>query len=84
MLELYLAKRPLAGNVDLDQLADALAGYSGADMAEVCQRAAVRVFMEGIREGTDREISADDILSAMAAVQPSVTGNELERYERWG
>lgn len=83
ILDQYLAKRPLAGNVDLDQLADALAGYSGADIAEVCQRAAVRVFMEGIREGTDRQILADDIFSAMTAVQPSVTEKELERYERW-
>ena len=39
MLGLYLARRPLAADVDLDRLAQSLAGYSGADIAEICERA---------------------------------------------
>jgi transitional endoplasmic reticulum ATPase len=83
MLELHLSKRPLDRHVDLDQLAESLAGYSGADIAEICQRAAVRVFMEGIRDGTERDIAAEDVHSALVAGRPSVSAKELVRYEHW-
>src|SRR5206468_9728465 len=44
MLEIYLSKRPVAGDVDLDGLAKRLDGYSGADIKYICDRAAVIPF----------------------------------------
>ena len=84
MLDLYLADRPLAPDVDLDRLAESLAGHSGADVAEICERCAANVFMESIREGADRDISNADVQSVLATAQPSVSAKELSRYERWG
>ncbi len=83
MLQIYLSKRPLSINLDLNQLAELLAGYSGADIAEVCQRAAVRVFMEEIREGTNREITTEDVRNAMSSTGPSVAAKEIERFKNW-
>ena len=40
MLEVYLAKRPLADEVDMEALARRLDGYSGADIKYLCDRAA--------------------------------------------
>src|SRR4029078_2784939 len=41
MLDIYLAKRPVADDVDLDAIAKRLSGYSGADIKYICDRAAV-------------------------------------------
>lgn len=83
MLDLYLARRPLAADVDLDRLAESLDGYTGADIAELCHRAAATVFMDSIRTDTDRPIAAADITSALSTIKPSVSAKELQRYDNW-
>jgi transitional endoplasmic reticulum ATPase len=83
MLDLYLANRPLAADVDLERLAESLAGYSGADVAELCERCAARVFIESIRDGNEREITENDVRSALAGTQPSVSPKEVEKYRKW-
>ena len=40
MLDIYLGKRPVGDDVDLDALAARLDGYSGADIKYLCDRAA--------------------------------------------
>src|SRR4051812_46893397 len=40
LLELYLSKRPLAVEINLDALAQRLDGYSGADIKYICDRSA--------------------------------------------
>src|SRR5947208_2148952 len=44
MLEIYLGKRPVDGDVDLDALAQHLDGYSGAVIKYLCDRAATVPF----------------------------------------
>lgn len=83
MLDLYLAPRPLAADVDLDQLAQSLDAYSGADIAELCHRAAATVFMDSIRTDIERPITAADIETVSSTMKPSVSGKELKRYEDW-
>ena len=83
MLDLYLADRPLAPDVDLDRLAESLTGYSGADIAELCERSAAQVFIQSIRTGTDREITTADMQSVVSAIGPSVSPKELAKYEKW-
>jgi transitional endoplasmic reticulum ATPase len=53
MLDIYLANRPLAANIDLDALAKQLDGYSGADIKYVCDRAATIPFLESIARGEE-------------------------------
>lgn len=83
MLELYLAGRPLAADLDLDRLAESLAGYSGADIAELCDRASAKVFLHSIRDGEDRPVIMEDLRIAAASLPPSVTSLELEKYRLW-
>lgn len=83
MLDLYLAHRPLEADMDLDRLAQALEGYSGADIASICERAAAQVFLEAIREGADRPIQWEDIHQVLSTTRPSVPPEELHRYQRW-
>ena len=83
LLDIHLANRPLAAGVDLDRLVQSLDGYSGADIAEVCQRAADRVFIESIRQGTDRPISIEDIETVLSTLRPSVGPKVVEKYLAW-
>ena len=84
IIEMHLADRPLAPDVNLDRIAEHLADFTGADIADICERAATRVFMDSIREGINRDITDTDIQAVLRAAAPSVSAKEVERYERWG
>ena len=47
------------------------------------QKLANLLFMESIRQGTQRDISWQDIQAVLSGMQPSVSGTELEKYARW-
>lgn len=81
ILELNLKERPLAAEVELPALAEQLAGYSGADVVHVCERACEIPFLEAVTGGARRDITAADFAAAMAEVRPSVNAKELRKYE---
>lgn len=72
----HLAHRPVEG-IDLAALAGATDGYSGADIAYVCESATEHALMDGVRSGTARMIGMADLRAALADVTPS-TGAWLE------
>merc|ERR1719473_240513 len=55
ILKSVLRKSPISGEVDLTYLARTLHGFSGADLTEICQRAAKLA----IRESIEKEIEAE-------------------------
>jgi transitional endoplasmic reticulum ATPase len=83
ILELNLKDRPLAPDVDLPALAERLAGYSGADIVHVCQRACERPFLEAVTVGVRREVGVGDFEAVMGEVKASVGEKELKKYEIW-
>ena len=83
ILELNLAGRPLSPDVSLDELAERMAGYSGADIVNICRKASNIPFLEVIRVGIERDIEPRDFEQVMATVRPSVEPKELHRYERF-
>jgi transitional endoplasmic reticulum ATPase len=84
MLEMYLKHRPLADDLDLEQLGIRLEGYSGADIKHLCDRAAVIPFLRAVGGSTDAEITVDILNDALAEVRPSVTAEMAARFDRWG
>src|SRR3954452_10252382 len=66
MLDIYLSKRPLADDIDLDALAKRLEGYSGADIKYVCDPAAVIPFLQSVSTGEAGEITATVLADAVA------------------
>jgi len=50
-----LRKSPVADDVDMEQLADATEGFSGADITEICQRAAKNAIRDSITAGIERQ-----------------------------
>ena len=71
ILRHHLRDRPVA-NVDLRKLARATEGYSGADLAHVCETAAERALMDSAQSGTVRFIDMTDLEAALAEVRSSI------------
>ena len=83
MLELYLGKRPLAGDVDLAAFAVRLNGYSGADIKHICDRAALVPFLQAAKNGGAAEITAAVLNDAVADSPPSVSAEAVKRFDAW-
>ncbi len=84
MLDIYLSKRPLAANIDLDLLAVRLEGHSGADIKYFCDRSATVPFLRSVASGVDDgEITSDILAEVLNETQPSVTREMLVRFEEW-
>lgn len=83
ILELNLKDRPLAPDVSLDELAERLEGYSGADIVNVCRKACAIPFLEAIREGIERDVEMRDFEQVLETVRPSVDPKEVRKFERF-
>jgi transitional endoplasmic reticulum ATPase len=64
ILQVYLAKMKTRGNLRIDDLAEASAGYSGAELAALCREAG----LQAIRRGLARGLAAHHVV---------VTGRDL-------
>jgi SpoVK/Ycf46/Vps4 family AAA+-type ATPase len=76
ILRLHLRDRPVAG-VDPRKIAKVTDGYSGADLAHVCEGAAELAMLDSARSGQIRMIGQADLEAALKEVRPS-TGAWLQ------
>jgi AAA+ superfamily predicted ATPase len=67
----HLRERPVAG-IDLAKLSRLTDGYSGADIAHVCETAAERALLDSVRSGEPRLIGQADLEAAVGEVRPSL------------
>jgi AAA+ superfamily predicted ATPase len=67
----HLRDRPVAG-IDLAKLAKITDGYSGADIAHICETAAERALLDSVSRGEPRLIGQADLEAAAAEVKPSL------------
>jgi AAA+ superfamily predicted ATPase len=67
----HLQERPVAG-INLAHLAARTEGYSGADIAHVCDTAAERALLDSVRRGSARLIGQADLEEAIGEVKPSL------------
>lgn len=71
ILQHHLRDRPIAG-IDVKKIAKQTDGYSGADLAHVCETAAERALIDSARTGQVRFITMDDLYAAVEEVRPSI------------
>lgn len=89
IFEINLKGRPLADDVDLAELATKSDGLSGADVKNICEKAAADAFLRAVRDGGGKPASESppickqDLMTALAAVRPSVSRDDLERFLRY-
>jgi vacuolar protein-sorting-associated protein 4 len=77
-------------SVDFEILAEITEGYSGSDIAMVCREAIMTPIREMDMAGaiddtsvTARAVTQDDYLEAIEAINPSVSDDEIEKYDSW-
>jgi transitional endoplasmic reticulum ATPase len=83
MLDLCLSHRPVATDVNLDELAVHLDGYSGADIKYICDRAATIPFMQSVASGQEGEITSQILIDSIHDAPRSVAPDALKRFEEW-
>jgi SpoVK/Ycf46/Vps4 family AAA+-type ATPase len=83
MLDLCLGHRPVAGDVNLDELAAQLDGYSGADIKYICDRAATVPFLQSVASGKDGQITRQILADALHDAPRSVSPDALKRFDEW-
>ncbi|MCD6330789.1 MAG: CDC48 family AAA ATPase [Thermoplasmata archaeon] len=87
IFKIHTRKKPLAKDVDLDELAERTEGYTGADIAAVCNEAVMVAIREYISKGgkMDKEeikklkIEKRHFEEALKNVKP-IAKEELDRY----
>ncbi|WP_299055167.1 ATP-binding protein [uncultured Nocardioides sp.] len=67
----HLRERPIAG-VDVRRLAKLTDGYTGADIAHLCESAAEIALMDSVETGEPRMIGQADLEAALRDLRPSV------------
>jgi AAA+ superfamily predicted ATPase len=67
----HLRDRPVAG-IDLARLSRLTDGYSGADIAHICETAAERALLDSVQRGEPRLIGQADLEAAAGEVRPSL------------
>lgn len=83
LFEIYLGKRPLEDDVDFAKLVELTEGYSAADIKAICERSAIRPFLESVAGSEPRNISEADVVAVVESTAPSVSEKDVEKYDRW-
>jgi len=78
-----LKEIPKADNIDVDELAKASDGFSGADITSICQEAKMRAIRKKIASGKKAEVTKKDLLDVISERRPSITQPMLESYIRF-
>ncbi|MCZ7382153.1 MAG: CDC48 family AAA ATPase [Candidatus Methanoperedens sp.] len=90
IFKVHSGKTPLDGDVDLDTLADDTEGFTGADIASVCNEATILAIREYVASGKPTEdensvkglkVGYHNFRDAMVKVKP-YSKKELEKYTK--
>ncbi len=89
IFKVHTSKTPLDSDVDLNKLAEDTDGFTGADIASVCNEATILAIREYVKSGkpTDDEsikelkVGYHNFVDAMAKVKP-YSKKELEKYTK--
>ncbi len=77
ILSIYAGRMPLAGDVDLAEVAFGADGCTGWDLENLCRKAAVLAVEEG-----NQSVEQRHFLSALGAITPWLTPDMVEGYHR--
>jgi len=75
IIKLLSRQMPLAGDIDLKEIALATKGYTGADLVAVCREAAVRAM-----KNDTVKINSVDFAAALKIIKPSITKGVEDWY----
>ncbi len=92
IFKIHLRGKPLADDVNIEELAERTEGYSGADIEAVCREAGMLAIRELIKPGMTKEeakevakklkIAKRHFEEALKKVKPSLTKEDVKKYEK--
>lgn len=83
MLNKNMKNVPVARDFDIEKVVKQTAGYSGADIEELCDRAKDEPLLEAIAKNTVVEMSNEDFDKILEVFPASVTEKELLQFEKY-
>lgn len=95
LLRINLREVKQADDLNIEEIARRLDGYSGADITNVCRDACMMVMRRRIqgltpeqirslsKEELDLPVTFDNFLEAMRKINKSVSPEDLRKYEKW-
>jgi SpoVK/Ycf46/Vps4 family AAA+-type ATPase len=83
MLEYNLKGVPVAPDLAYDDIVAQTDSYSGADIAEVCDRAKRAALKRQLAGQADSVVGAQDFKDALDRVRPSVTAAMMKDFDTW-
>ncbi|KAJ3187090.1 Katanin p60 ATPase-containing subunit A1 [Gaertneriomyces sp. JEL0708] len=95
LLKLNLKSIKVGEDVDMEELANKIEGYSGADITNICRDASMMSMRKRIKGLTPEQIRSipkdeleapatrEDFMMAIAKIQSSVSQADLKRYQEW-
>ena len=79
ILKVHTKDMPLGKKVNLEAMAEATEGYTGADIEGICREAGIIALRRDIDA---KKVSLEDFEAAMAEARPSVDKDTIEAYQR--
>lgn len=73
ILRYHLREKPVGSDVQLEPLAQRSSGFSGADLAQVCETAAEYALEHALQTGTPRPIYQADLENALMGTYSTIT-----------
>ena len=74
-------------DVDLDNIADQLENYSGADITAFCRDAALMSMRKEIKElskdDIEKPVTMEDFITAIQRCTTSIQKEDVVRHEKW-
>jgi SpoVK/Ycf46/Vps4 family AAA+-type ATPase len=83
IIVLNMKEVPVAGNLCFAEIAAKTDGYSGADIAELCDRAKRFALNRQLASGSEQTVTAEDFAAALVKSKPSVSPELLKEFEVW-
>jgi SpoVK/Ycf46/Vps4 family AAA+-type ATPase len=81
IVHVHLAGRPVAGDIDLAEIAKKTERFSGADLANLVREAATIAVRRSMMTGVDSTIGMDDFNQVMPRIKPSISLRMISDYE---
>ncbi len=81
IIHVHLSGRPVAGDIDLSEIAKKTERFSGADLANLVREAATIAVRRSMMTKADSVITMDDFNQVMPRIKPSISLRMITDYE---
>lgn len=80
IFKLNLKKAPVDESVDFEKLASLTAGFTGADISNICRQAKMETLEQSLKSNAEAKISMDMLTKIIQATRPSAPTGIMSKY----